>query len=58
MEVNGYTRTPKNHFECGLKASVTAMREMAEKSGPTYDKWRAAMARAAERHGWVTPPGG
>lgn len=56
LTVNFYVRTPKRCYDCGLKATVANTIELHRHSGPAYDRWLAAMSKAALRWGWGTTP--
>jgi hypothetical protein len=56
IEVGTNTRKAPHHFECGLKAAVTANREMAAHEGAAYEKWQAGMKRFTDRFAPPTPP--
>jgi len=45
MQVGANTRNAPRCLECGIKAAIKASDEMRRKSGPTYDKYLAAMAQ-------------
>lgn len=49
MTVGARTRNQPRCFECGIKASVQAIRQMQEKRGPIYERYRAGMARYYDR---------
>jgi hypothetical protein len=49
VTVGSNTRIAPRCIECGVTAQSNAIREMSEKSGPTYEKWQAAMIRAIAR---------
>ena len=50
---NEYLQRDRRHRYCSLACSLWVATEAADQlhhhSGPTYDKWRAAMRKAAER---------
>lgn len=37
------------HLTCGMRAMVGAQHDLVEHSGPTWDKWREGMVRAAQK---------
>jgi len=57
MLVGVRTVKAPHHLECSVKAMHAAMTQMAQKSGPYYDRWKASMTRASDK--WTqggTPP--
>jgi len=44
-------RNLPSHFECGVQAAIDNSRQMHEKKGPNYDRWRAGMANWFENQG-------
>lgn len=45
MLVGVRKRNAPGHIDCGVQVAATVQRQMAAKSGPYYDRWRASMAR-------------
>lgn len=49
MNVGTNTRNRPRCLECAGKLVIDNAIQMHEKSGPAYDRWRLAMAKAVER---------
>lgn len=45
MVVGIRRRKQPAHIECGVQAAIDNSRQMANKSGPNYDRWKESMAR-------------
>lgn len=56
IEVGIKTRKMPHHIECGIKASVQSITEMHDRTGATYEKWRAGMRAWIERDSRTPPP--
>lgn len=54
IEVGWRTRKPWRCIHCGIRAAIEHNRQMHEKSGPSYEKWRARMAMWAAMQGTGT----
>lgn len=52
VTVGSNTRNAPRCLPCGEKAAENAARQMHDKSGEVYDKWRNAMRAAAAIGGW------
>lgn len=45
-----FTGRSKYHsYECALPAMAEAVRQLREKEGPIYEKWKASLKAATER---------
>lgn len=51
VNVGKNARLPPRHDNCGEAQMIEAIRNMVERRGPYYEKWRQAMARFCEREG-------
>jgi hypothetical protein len=49
MQVGIRKRNAPAHFECSLRITIDNQRQIAEKSGPYYDKWLAGQRAYLER---------
>lgn len=55
MTVGIRTRNSPRHLDCGVLESAACMRQIHDRSGPYYEKWRLGMLLAAERLARGTP---
>lgn len=49
MEVGHKTRAPKRCVACAINAETEAAIQIAQKSGPYYEKWLDGMVKATQR---------
>lgn len=49
MEVGHKTRVPKRCVACAIKAEAAAAIQIAQKSGPYYERWLNGMVKATQR---------
>lgn len=56
MTVGSNTRKAPRCFECGINAYMKSQREMANRSGPTFDRWLAGVMKFAHGDSQTPPP--
>lgn len=56
MVVGNKRRNAPGHLECGLQVAMTNMKQIQEKKGPYYERWRMGQLRHLERLAGGAPP--
>lgn len=49
MKVGNKRRNSPSHTECGIGIAIEVQRQMANKSGPYYERWLNSQANALKR---------
>ena len=56
MTVGAKQKKAPAHVECGIEIAIETARQMREKKGPYYERWRMSMTLALKKTEGGSPP--